>query len=230
LAAIVGELEAARSAWGSWLGSLSEEEFFRPRSYHGYDWTFATVPLEVQRQHDLEHGEQMAVWHRPAGSAWGAGPRPVLLAALAGARQELLAAAGLHPPTERDKFLACGEWTAKDVLGHVAEWERMGAEGVRLMAAGKPPDVEPILDMDAWNAAHVEARREQPWEEVWHDLHAARGALLAGVEKLARTELGREFPFPWGGRGTAYNWLRVFVEHDRGHARALRAVVGGDGE
>ena len=62
LAAVVAELERARASWVAWLGSLSVEAFFRPRSYGGYDWTFASVPLRVQEEHDREHAGQVAAW------------------------------------------------------------------------------------------------------------------------------------------------------------------------
>ena len=33
------------------------------------------------------------------------------------------------------------------------------------------------VDIETWNVAHVKARRDQPWEAVWDDLHAARRGL-----------------------------------------------------
>ncbi len=223
---VLVELEDARSTWTEWLGNLTEEEFFRPRSYHGEDWTFATSRIELQTQHDLEHTATIAAWKRATGRRRVTGPFEILVAALAAARRELLAAAALLPPQARPVYPLCGEWSLKDVLGHVADWEWVGVQGALLMAAGEPPGVESILDMDAWNATHVEARRKQPWEAVLDDLHASRKALLAAAERVGQTDLSREFPFPWGGWGTPYQWLRVYAEHDRDHARDIRDGAG----
>jgi hypothetical protein len=44
--------------------------------------------------------------------------------------------------------------SSKDVLAHVADWEWVGVEGLRHMAAGQSPQVEHIADIDAWNQAH----------------------------------------------------------------------------
>jgi hypothetical protein len=104
------------------------------------------------------------------------------------------------------------------VLGHVADWERFAYEGLGMMAAGQAPDVERVDDIEAWNQAHAEARREQPWDVVWQDLTQGRQALMALLGGMEETQLARRFGFPWGVEGTAYDWLGVFVEHDREHA------------
>jgi hypothetical protein len=122
----------------------------------------------------------------------------------------------------------CGTWTVKDVIGHVADWEVFGVEGLRHMAAGRtaePLPVEHIVDIDAWNEAHVVARREQPWLQVWAVLSQARKDLDEVLEDMGATALSRRFLFPWGSGGTAYDWLCVYLRHDREHAAGLRAVL-----
>jgi hypothetical protein len=64
--------------------------------------------------------------------------------------------------------------SSKDVLAHVADREWVGVKGLRHMAAGQTPQVEHIADIEAWNQARYDVRRDQPWEEVWVDLRRAR--------------------------------------------------------
>jgi len=219
---VLAELMAARSDWVAWLKSLPDEEFFRPRAYSGHAWTFSEVPLQVQWEHDAEHAAQIARW-REAGELKGrTGSPALLLAALEAAREELLAAAALVPAGERTSRAVCGDWTLKDLLGHVADWEWYGVAGLRQMAAGQPPDPEPIDTIQSWNEAHAEARRDQPWEMVWEDLHAARQAFLKVLEGMDQAAMAQPFPFAWGPRGTPYQWMAVFVRHDREHAHDLR--------
>jgi hypothetical protein len=220
LAEVLAELQDARAAWVSWLRALPEEEFFRQRSLGGEDWSFPGC-VEVQWRHDAEHAAQIAAWREAEGLKAETGPKTVLLAALAAARDELLTAAALAPPEERASRLVCGEWTLKDVLGHVADWEWFGVEGLRQMAAGQPPQVEHVPDIDAWNQAHVEARRNQSWGAVWADFQAARRALLEILEEMSQAEMALSFPFPWGPEGTAYRWVCVYLAHDREHAQDL---------
>jgi uncharacterized damage-inducible protein DinB/predicted RNase H-like HicB family nuclease len=177
--------------------------------------------LEHEREHTGQVKEILVAWQRAYGTRIQTGPKAALLAALAAARADLLAAA-LAPPEARASRPVCGHWTLKDVLGHVADWEWIGVEGLRQMAAGRPPQVEHVADLDAWNQAHYEARREQPWEDIWADLHAARTALLETLERISQADLARSFALPWGPEGTAYQWVSVYISHDREHVRDLR--------
>ncbi len=222
LGQVLDELEAARGAWVVWLEALPLEAFFEARSYGGYDWTFASVPLCVQWEHDAHHARRIAAWRERAEHRGKSGPKVVLCAALGAAREELLAAAALVPAEQRSTRLVCGRWTLRDMLGHIADWEIFGAEGIRLMAAGQPPLVEAVTDIDAWNEVHAAARAGQPWEQVWDDFHAARRVLVGALEGMHEGDLGRLYPFPWGPQGTPYQWAEVFFDHDRSHARGLR--------
>jgi uncharacterized damage-inducible protein DinB len=226
LAEVLTELQEARVTWVVWLRASPDEEFFRQHLFEGEDWSFPGC-VEVQWQHDAEHAAQIAAWRESEGLKGKTGPKAVLLAALAAARDELMTAAALVPAEERESQPVCGEWTLKDVLGHVADWEWFGVDGLRQMAAGQPPQVEHVQDIDAWNQAHAEARRDQPWEAVWADLHAARRALLDVLGEMSQAQLSRSFPFPWGPEGTPYQWIWVYFRHDREHAYGLRQALGG---
>jgi hypothetical protein len=93
------------------------------------------------------------------------------------------------------------------------------------MANGIPPNPEPIGDFDSWNLTHAQARRDQHWDVIWDDLFASRRTLLAALEGTSEALTQRRFPFPWGEEGTAFQWLGVFVGHDREHARGLREAM-----
>ncbi len=226
LGEVLADLQAARTAWVDWLAGLSPEEFFQQRSYDGDDWSFYDGLVRVQWEHDLEHAEEIANRREAMGATGKTGCKEVLLAALDAARLELLAASDLVPEGERDSRRVCGEWTLKDLLGHIADWEQFGAEGLRLMAAGQPPEVEPVEDITAWNLVHVDSRREQPWKAVWKDLHTTRQSLLAVLEEINDAELAQRFRFPWGPEGSPYQWVTVFHRHDREHAGDMRAWAG----
>lgn len=211
----------ARAGFLTTLAQLSDEKFHRLRHF-SWGEASARTWTEWRARHDAIHAADLNAWREAQGLEGKVGPRQVLLAGLAAAREELLAAVALIPPMERELGLVCGGWTLKDVLGHVADWEWVGVEGLRQMAIGQPPQVEHVQDIDAWNRAHAEARRDQPWEDVWADLHAARQALLEILEGMSQADLAQSFPFPWGPEGTAYQWVSVYLAHDREHAKGLR--------
>jgi hypothetical protein len=219
---VIAELMAARSEWLAWMESVPDEEFFQPRAYYGHDWTFSEVPMLVQWEHDAGHASEIASWRKAGGFRRENGPKSVLLAALDAAREELLAAAALVPADERTTRPVVGRWTLKDVLGHIADWEWYAADGLRQMAAGQRPEPEPLASIEAWNIAHAEARRDQPWDEVWGDLSDAHAAFRATLDGTGQEVMANAFPFAWGGKGTPYRWASIFIEHDREHARELR--------
>jgi uncharacterized damage-inducible protein DinB/predicted RNase H-like HicB family nuclease len=214
----------ARADFLAALVRLSDAEMHRSRHL---SWGERSVRqwTEWRARHDAAHAADLAAWREAQPLKGQSGPKAVLLAALAAARQELLAAAALVPDRDRASRLVCGVWALKDVLGHVADWEWVGVEGLRQMAAGQPPEIGNIADIDAWNQAHYEARRDQPWEDVWADLHAAREAMLEVLEGMGQTDLSRPFKFPWGPEDTAYQWLSVYLAHDREHAQGLREAL-----
>jgi hypothetical protein len=222
---VVVELEDARASWLAWLRDLAGPVFFQSRPFHDWDWAFPNC-LKIQWEHDAEHASQIAAWRQAHAFKIDIGPRAVLLAALRAARVELLTASAVVPPEDRASRRVCGVWSLKDLLGHVADWEQVGVGGLRLMARGRAPDVGCIEDIDAWNQQHAEARRGQPWEDVWADLHGTRDKLMEILEGMTRADLARSHPFPWGPQGTAYQWVSVFATHDREHARDVREELG----
>jgi hypothetical protein len=88
-------------------------------------------------------------------------------------------------------------------------------------AAGRPPRVGHVEDVEAWNRAHCQARRSQPWEIVWAELHAVRASLVEILGGMGQAGLARAFPFPWGQEGTAYDWLSLYLAHDRERAEGI---------
>jgi len=221
---VITEVRDARASWLQWLDGVPDELFFQTRVFDDWDWCFPNC-MRIQWEHDAEHAGQIAAWRQGYRSEHVVGPKAILLAALEGARRELLTVAALIPRDGRASTRVCGAWTLKDVLGHLADWEKVGVEGLRCMALGRRPAVEAISDIDAWNADHAAARLGQSWDEVWTDFHGTRDDLMDILAGMAEARLHRWYRFPWGPRGTAYEWACVFQTHDREHACDIRAEL-----
>jgi hypothetical protein len=175
--------------------------------------------------HDLNHATQLIAWRQAQGATHRAGSKRVLRVALDAGRAALLSLADLIPPEERASRLLVGPWTLKDVLGHIADWERLSLETARHMAAGKIPPVDYPANVDAWNQEHVAGRRDQPWETIRADLEAARQALSAFLEAANEADLNRPAPNRWGPVDTAYNWVYACLDHDLEHIADLRNAL-----
>lgn len=220
----------ARAAFLAALARVSDADLHRirtlpvgRRTIRG--WT------EWRGRHDRAHARQIARRRTARKLPATPGPKSILLAALAAARAELLAAAALAPPAERDTRPLCDAWTLKDLLGHVADWEWDIANEIHQVAGGAPegsPEAAPVDDLDAWNAAHAAARRAQSWAQVWLDFQAARQALLEGLARFDDAALVRPLSAPWSGDDTIYGWVIVCLDHDREHAAGLRAAMSNE--
>ena len=213
---VVEALGTARSSFLAALGQLPQEAFSRPRRYPGTGESQTSVEEWTvwRARHDAAHTADLTAWREATLERRG-GSKVVLLATLAAARQALLSAAALVPPAERASTPVCGIWTLQDLMGHVADWEQVGVEGLRQAIAGRPLGIEPVTDFDPWNQAHAEVRKGQSWDQVWADFHTIRQALVDTLKEMNESDLGLEFSYPWGGGGTACHWVRIFLNHDQ---------------
>lgn len=173
-------------------------------------------------QHDAGHAEDLRAWRRANQFSPMPGPKDLLLAALRAGRQEMEALADLVPESERATGLVSDEWTLKDVLGHVADWE---AYCISCIEAGKPLPQQYEGDGQRWNEAHAAARRDQAWQQVWNDYHVVRQELLALLGAMTQEELESAIENPWGAHASAYGWAHSYLAHEREHAAELRNVL-----
>ncbi len=212
----------ARADFLAALDQLSDEELHRKRVF---SWGEAAVREWAgwRARHDATHAAHLSAWRASRGDVEAFGPKEVLLAALDAARDELLTAASLVPVAERESRRVCGEWTLKDVLGHVADWELWFLRRLRQLFAGQAPDPNDAEDEDAWNRAHAEARRDQAWEAVWADFHSTHDAMMVLLMAMDQSHLNQRL-FDW----SIYHFVRVYADHDREHAAGIRKALDVD--
>ena len=96
---------------------------------------------------------------------------------------------------------ACGDWSVKDVLGHLATWT---SRAVTLLFNAerqqKPPGIDRVLDdWEALNAEDFAAQQDRPLDRVLADFHGSHRQLL---KRLAAWDDGALFD------ETRHAWLR----------------------
>ena len=76
----------------------------------------------------------------------------------------------------------CGEWTAKDLIGHIAVWDAVAIDKIREVQQGVPwvPEV-----VDERNAREAEARRQRSLSEQREEMDTTHDRLLAAVDSAA---------------------------------------------
>ena len=74
---------------------------------------------------------------------------------------------------------AVGEWSLKELLGHVAFWDDLGRENAALALSGQARQCD---DFEALNQADHAARRGRTLAEERAAMHQAHAALVADLE------------------------------------------------
>jgi hypothetical protein len=93
----------------------------------------------------------------------------------------------------RPSTIGGGDWSARDLLGHMAFWEELALAGLADWRAGRRPAVEAISDegapaTDAANARNHERTVRQSLDEVRQRAEAAHRSLLDAIRGMADEE------------------------------------------
>lgn len=93
------------------------------------------------------------------------------------------AVSGLDEAQGRAVWL--GTWGVREILIHVAAWDREMAPAFARIERGEPPYAAGMYDdFDAWNARFVEVGRHATGPEVLTDMEASHRALVTAAAAL----------------------------------------------
>ncbi len=129
--------------------------------------------------------------------------------------------------SEDDLTSSCGhdsDWTAKDLIGHVA-WAEAGMTAmVRAAAAGTPSISPPDFDIDCFNASRVRRAREEGLPQLLARMEGSRQETLALLDALGDGELDRPAAHPVAGETTVEGIFKIIAYHERLHGEELTKV------
>lgn len=114
-----------------------------------------------------------------------------------------------------------GNWSAKDVLAHLAAWDRRFVSGFNDALAGKRLEEADFIP-DPYNEAVFAERRGWPLDRVLAECLAARAAVIDAINGTPDEALTLDRGLPWGD-GTLRYWLAPRAHHDLEHAADLTA-------
>ena len=152
--------------------------------------------------------------------------RVVELSDAVGAEKRALDAMVRKLGSEQFRQPVDGEWTVKDVLGHLAaylEVERLA------LAAGVGRGREPAVYFDhiqPWNEQQYALRRERTPARIVAELQENSARFLALVKSLHEEDLIKQIRFPWDEKGTVHALIVEGLDHRRRHREKLAAALG----
>jgi hypothetical protein len=117
----------------------------------------------------------------------------------------------------RPATIGGGDWSAKDLLGHLTTWEEAALEALTQWRAGETPSIETEVfassqGVDAFNARTVEAKARLSLGQIRRAADEAHRTLLAEIESMGDEE--------WSSRA------RYPTEHRRRLAELLGSILG----
>jgi len=125
--------------------------------------------------------------------------------------------AGLSPE-EMVQPGVVGEWSVKDVLAHLADWEAHMPVWIATARRGEPVETpEPGLtwkQLDVLNQRVYEAHRDQPLDDVLAYFRDTHRRFMDMVENMPEEEMLIRGRYAFTGKGAVYDWLSGYAAHD----------------
>ena len=118
-----------------------------------------------------------------------------------------------------------GDWRIRDVLGHVATWDRETAKSLRAYMKGSEYII-PNLEEDDFNQKAVLEQRKLTTEDILTEWEQAHEDLKSAVEEIPLDKFPGDFRYPWGDeRGSITQLVDYFIEHDAEHRDEIEKAV-----
>jgi uncharacterized protein (TIGR03083 family) len=129
------------------------------------------------------------------------------------------------PETEWETPGACGYWSVRDILAHLASYERVLIDILVSFTTGGPTlALDTFIEQDRqFNDSEVDRRKGNSIQDVlaeFNDTHAQVMSLIAAISPEKLREVGT---LPW--YGTAYSLDDVLVYMYYGHKREHSAQI-----
>lgn len=142
---------------------------------------------------------------------------------LEAAHERVLATvAGFEPPVLENQP-AVGSWSARDVVGHLVDWEREMLAAAAHILGGPAPKGQPIGHFQNFNNLHAALWGIEPWDAALADFQQVRQQAADFVANLAPEQLGAIGPDASGRVGRLSGLLENLFAHLDEHAAQLEA-------
>jgi hypothetical protein len=198
--------------------SLSEEELFTP-GYYSFtgqgrlcDWLVGFA------NHDA-WGQRFILKRLREKPLTKVKNRDEIISRLAADRRRLEKTICALTPAEMTARGVIGEWSIKDILAHLAEWESFLIPWVAASRRGEPVETPaPGLtwkQVDVLNERIYQTHKDQSGEEILIFFRSTHDKFMETVESLTEKEIVTRGYFAFTGKGSLYNWLAAFAAHDR---------------
>ena len=175
----------------------------------------------------LSFSTPISVW--PLDALCGAGYHPTvmnkqaLIDELHTSRAELLDALDGLSPEQMLLPNAVGDWSVRDVLSHLVDWEAELITALNQIQNKKYPAIMDIDNIDGWNEKQHFEHAQRPLESILEDFEGVHRMLLRILSDFPEKALIDNRRFSWmEGEPLAYLIEETAILHEREHADDIR--------
>lgn len=126
---------------------------------------------------------------------------------------------------------ACGAWSVKDIIAHLASYELVLTDVLtEAIGGGATPHLDRFRTLGAaFNDAEVTARAEQAVAETVAEYEAAHARVMSQAARIPAATWRETGTLPWYGVEYALDDLIVYINygHKREHSAQIAAVRDG---
>ena len=149
--------------------------------------------------------------------------RQMLAGQVHDARERLLASFSGLSDEELQIPGVCGDWSVRDILAHLAAWDRATTELYRAMLVGER---DPFLDLDEDGVERFDAEQHAgtlhiPLADVIAELHASREDMLTLLRDVDNAKLFAPAPGDEHADYSIAACINVTINHDEEHAEMI---------
>jgi hypothetical protein len=110
------------------------------------------------------------------------------------------------------KTIGGGDWSAKDLIGHLAFWEELAVAALAELRDGTRPEIESTFargaeGIDEINAQNQERTAAQPLDDVMARAQAAHGSIVPAIGSMPDDEWTAKVPYQTERRETVAQLL-----------------------
>ena len=108
-------------------------------------------------------------------------------------------------------------WRIRDIIGHIATWDRQVAKSLRAFQVGKEYAI-PNHDEAVFNEQDVLGQQKLTNQQVFEEWEQARENFKEAVQEIPLDQFPGDLLYPWGDeRGTIAHLVEMMTEHDTEH-------------
>lgn len=116
-------------------------------------------------------------------------------------------------------------WLVRDILGHLATWDRETAKSLSAYQAGSEYLI-PDFDEDAFNQRAVSEGRKLSGQQILDEFEGANNELKSAIQELPDDRFTGELLYPWGDeRGDIATLVEYMIEHAVEHNDEIKQAA-----